>query len=306
MLPRIGSTGSASPQRHVEVEQPLSPARNPAAADMPQQNVPGTPPRGRPVNRSFLENTLGNKDLANLATWLDGVTRNWVLTGSTALKLWGHELNHKKAMDVIPHDADIVVTDVDMMKILDKKREEDRQDKAAMGQDKTFLFNKNLSVDLIASSAKKTAFGDIAQDVKIIRDVQVMSLSTLLTSKKAAMLLAQQDNQTEKYQQGVVHVALLNDLITLQKKQQSSGGSARLPERQQKLIKATGNRSQKMPAKPSGKRALADDRDVTTKESAAPGSATQSTRAATARDRHQTSDTSPSRDKRARKQLSFD
>ncbi len=305
MLPRIGSAGSASPQRHIEVEQPLSPARKPAAAEMPHQSVPGTPPRSRLVNRSFLENTLGNKDLANLANWLDGITRNWVLTGSTALKLWGYELNHKKAMDVIPHDADIVVTEVDMMKILDKKREEDRQKNVSTEQDKTFLFDQKIPVDLIASSAKKTAFGDLTQDVKIIRDVQVMSLNALFKSKKAAMLLAQQNNETEKYAQCVVHMALLNELIALQKKQ-SSSGSARMPERQQKLVSAAGNRSQKMPAKPSGKRALADDMEVTLEVAAAPEPAAQATHTATALDRHPASDTTQSRDKRARKQRFLD
>jgi hypothetical protein len=302
MLPRIGSTGLASPQRHVEAEQPVSPARNPAAAEMSHQSVPGTPPRGRPVNRSFLENTLGNKDLANLANWLDGITRNWVLTGSTALKLWGYELNHKKAMEVTPHDADIVVTEVDMMKILDKKSEEGRPEKTSTEQDKTFLFDRKISVDLIASSAKKSAFGDMTQDVKMIRDVQVMSLNALLTSKKAAMLLAQRDNETEKQEQCSVHVALLNELIALQKKQQSSGGSARMPERQQKLVKAAGARSQKMPAKPSGKRALAGGMDV----KAAPEPAMQSMRTTATRDVYQTSGTAQSRGKQARKQLAFD
>lgn len=233
MFSRIGSTGSPPSSPHfADTDRSPSPQRNPEAAGPSRAIPPATPLGPSTVRRNFLERTLGNKDLADLADMVDRSGHPWALTGSTAIKMWGHELNHEEAKKVVPNDADIVSTEAGVDSLSRIKIPTGIEGEPPKERGTTFNFTNTLPVDLIASSARKPGFGKIPEDVRNIYDTPVMSLDALLKSKKTAARFAGEFGNAAKVRRSMAHIQLIEALIPIDAQRRTTSPGKRSPTAQ--------------------------------------------------------------------------
>lgn len=253
MLPNIRPPGPRPLPRNATADRTPSPPRDPDAASSSGRAALSTPPRSNPLRRDFLENTLGNKDLADLADMLDASSHPWALTGSSALLMWAHELGDPQAMAIVPHDADVVSTETGV-DVLSRVRvptgvEGERPKERGM----CFNFTEALSVDLIASSARKKSFGVVPDDVHTLFGTPVMSLEVLLKSKMAAGRFAGEIGDTAKVMQSARHIELIRTLIARRDALRIASPVRPAQDRQRYLARTIGHLDANRDDAPSGR-----------------------------------------------------